>query len=164
MKLREWKEAFIEAGIIIALLFLFCWPVKIDGISMEHTFQDKNRVFISRASKYIDDIEKGDIIVFSETLEGKDKRLIKRVIATEGDTVKIDRGKVYINSEEIEEYYVTGMTMGHFETVVPDNSFFVMGDNRENSIDSRHLGKKKKKDIIGKVFLKWYPFNEITHY
>ena len=74
MKLREWKEAFIEAGIIIALLFLFCWPVKIDGISMEHTFQDKNRVFISRASKYIDDIEKGDIIVFSETLEGKDKK------------------------------------------------------------------------------------------
>lgn len=164
MRIKEWRDAIIEAAIIIILLFLFCWPVKINGISMEHTFYDKNRVYISRISKYINDIETGDIIVFSETLNGEKKELIKRVIAKEGDTVKIDRGKVYVNSEEITEDYTTGMTMGHIEITVPENSFFVLGDNREDSIDSRHLGTISKNDIIGKVIFKIYPFDEIQLY
>ncbi len=164
MRIKEWREALIEAAIIIALLFLFCWPVKIDGISMEHTFYDKNRVCISRISKYMNDIKKGDIIVFSKTLNGEKKQLIKRVIATEGDTIKIDRGKIYVNSEEITEDYKTGITMGHIEVTVPENSFFVLGDNREDSIDSRHLGTIPINDVIGKVILKIYPFDEIKLY
>ena len=164
MKFKEWRDSIFEALLIILLLFLFCWPVRINGISMENSLHAKDTIAISRVLKYTGAIKKGDIVVFSETIEGDKKHLIKRVIATEGDTVRIKDGNVYVNSEMLSEDYAVGSTMGNFRVVVPEYHYFVMGDNREHSIDSRQLGTIAKKDIVGKAFLKILPIKDIQLY
>lgn len=86
----------------------------------------------------------------------------KRIIAVGGDTVLIKDGNVYVNGELVHEDYIQCYTDGYIYMSVPTDSVFVMGDNREKSIDSRRFGTVKKDDIYGKVLLRYFPFNKIT--
>lgn len=161
---KEWIEAFFEAVIVLLLLFVFFWPVKIEGISMENTFHNADRVCISRILIWMNAYEKGDILVFPIEGEEGSRKLIKRMIADEGDTVKISEGHIYINGEELKEEYILGNTEGDIELTVPKGQIFVLGDNREHSFDSRDIGTISKEEISGKVILKWFPIKDIKLY
>lgn len=109
----------------------------------------------------------GDVVVFKSHLtmeNGKEKDLVKRVIGVGGDHVVILDGKVYINDKELTESYINGdYTDGIIDEIVPQGHIFAMGDNRPNSRDSRDpsVGMIPKDDIVGKVFIRLFPFNQI---
>ena len=162
--LKDWIDALIEAFVILLLLFVFAWPVKIEGSSMNNTFEDGNRVFISHITGWFDLYGKGDIVVFKQEEEGQDVVMIKRIIAEGGDTISIHDDVVAVNGKVIEEDYVLGQTVDNIDITVEEGSFFVMGDNRERSFDSRDYGTIEKNKIQGKVFFRWYPFNKLKLY
>ncbi len=156
----EWGQSILEAGVILLIMFFFLWPAKVEGISMSPSVQDGDRVAICRFAAYAELYDRGDLVVFDE--QDYDENMIKRVIAVEGDTVYITNGEVYVNGELLVEDYAVGETEGEVYLVVPENSVFVMGDNREHSTDSRVFGTVSESEIYGRVILRFYPFNEIT--
>lgn len=162
--IKDWFEALIEAGIIILVLFLLFWPVEIKGNSMKNSFDNGDMVAISRIMKIIDKYEKGDVVVLSVEVEGKNVQIIKRVIAEEGDRIVINKGNVFVNEVKLIENYVIGNTYGEYDIIVPENSVYILGDNREDSYDSRNIGSISKKDISGKVIAKLYPIKDMKIY
>ena len=162
--LKSWLEAGGEALIIVAVLYFVFFPVKVEGFSMENTLSDGDRVFVSRIMTDMKLYDRGDIVVFKHEAGGKNEKMVKRVIALEGERVQIENGDVYINEELIQEDYVSGETQGNIDIVVDKNKIFVMGDNREGSTDSRVLGAIDEGEVSGKVVMKLYPFDKFTLY
>ncbi len=167
----EWIQAITVALVVAMFLNNFVFVmVKVDGDSMNPTLQDEQRLIVTRFDK---DYEQGDIIVFAPVSRPED-RYIKRVIATEGQTVSFDyaKGAVLIDGELIYEPYISEpIDMGHFgsfypggksSAVVPEDCLFVMGDNRNNSTDSRMegVGMVHKDTVTGKAVLRWWPINK----
>ncbi len=139
----------------------FFRPVVVAGSSMLPTLNNDQTIFIKRLIAE-EDIKKGDIIVFRSPLN-RDKLLVKRVIATAGDTVAIIEGKVYVNGKLLYEPYLNGVKS--HETIpmvrVPEGCYYVLGDNRVVSMDSREFGFVKVEDVYGKLVFKGEgdPFN-----
>ena len=158
--LQEWGTAILRAAVIIAVLFFFCWPMRLMGSSMEPTMGDGEIVLMNRFAAMQGQYEKGDIVMFHYYDADGDKTVVKRIIATEGDTIRILEDGVEINGTVIEEAYVEGITNGLVDMTVPEDTVFVMGDNRETSFDSRNMGAIPCKDLKGKVFFRVYPFWE----
>ena len=165
----EWVSSIAAALIFVTLLFTYVFRVVgVSGSSMNPTLSTGDRVIISGLfyePKY------GDIVVTTQSDED-DKPLIKRVIAVGGQTVKIDSesGDVYVDGKLLEESYISGKT---FETgdmvgeiIVPEGEVFLMGDNRAISLDSRfnEIGTIDERHILGKVYLRIWPFSEIELY
>lgn len=156
---KKWKGAAIEIGIaILAVLFVFNCVIsisRISGDSMKPNFCDNDRIVVFKLGS---SFEQGDIIVF-KTEDGE--KLMKRVIAVAGDTVDINtQGQVLVNGKVLEEDYVYEETeitdqAVSYPLTVQEDAYFVLGDNRSHSIDSRNkkIGQIKKKDIIGRVIL-----------
>lgn len=155
------KEIILETAVVLVAVVLFYHFIlsisHVSGDSMNPAFCDGDRVLILRIAK--GNIQKGDVIVF-ETKQGE--KLIKRVIAVEGDTVDISstKGGLYVNGEAVEEDYIYTATSITDEKVtypvtVGEDCYFVLGDNRTGSRDSRNseIGAVNKKDVIGKVIL-----------
>ncbi len=168
-KLKEWLTVIIQAIVIVFILFVFCWPVTVRGISMQNTLYTGDRVFMSRFLSWNNKIYPGDLITFSIVYVDKtgkhiEKELIKRVVAKAGDKVDIKDGKIFINDEFLEETYALGIIFEDMEIIVPKDSYYVLGDNREHSTDSRTLGTISKKQVTGKVIAKWFPFSEAVIY
>ena len=158
MKKEDAKE-FIQSvciGVVLALLIsLFIKPVKVVGQSMENTLEDGQRLFVSRQA-YIGKKEpkKDDIVVVDMDRLGTHKKIIKRVIATEGQSLKIKGSDVYINGIKIDEPYIKEKMNPEWDINIeklPKDTVFVMGDNRNNSLDSRDIGLVYETDIYGKV-------------
>lgn len=170
--LKEIKE-FIPS-LIFALLFAgifntFSGLTSVNGESMYPTLYTGDKLLIDRVSKMADNIDKGDIIVFDTTPDKPKKEkifYIKRVIATEGDTVKITMGEVYVNGNKIDEPYADKENFGDEmeEIVIPNDSYFVLGDHRDNSYDSRHFGVINHNQIRGKVILQIFPSIDIKKF
>ncbi len=155
----DWVKSFLEAAVIAAVLFILFWPFLISGASMEDTFKSGDRVIISRVMAYYGDIKNGDIVVCR--LKNESDPVIKRVIASNGDKISISNNKVRVNGALLNEPYIkTNKTSGNINVSLGEDEYFVLGDNRVLSYDSRRAGIVKKDDIIGRVILKWYPFNE----
>lgn len=165
----EWIKDILIAVVIAALILVFLKPIIVQQQSMEPNFHAGDYLLTSRqAYRFFGDPERGDVIVFRSELlddEGNEKCLIKRVIGLPGDVVEIKSGYVYVNGEEIDEPYVKEQGIsGEMDAVtVPDNELFVMGDNRGVSEDSRsaRVGTISEDTIVGKVFVRLYPFNSI---
>jgi signal peptidase I len=166
----------IVRDILLALLLalaisLLIRPTIVKEISMVPTLDENNYLMVAKQSYRFGDVERDDIIVFHSNLmddEGKEKLLIKRIIGIPGDVLTISDGNVYRNGNRILEPYIMGGIKGKtngslYNYVVPENFVFVMGDNREVSLDSRseEVGPVRISDIIGKAFFKLYPFDEI---
>ena len=158
--LQEWGTAILRAAIIIVVLFFFCWPMRLMGSSMEPTMGDGEIVLMNRFAAMQGAYEKGDIVMFHYFDADGDKTVVKRIIATEGDTIRILEDGVEVNGEIIEEAYADGEITGLVDMTVPAGTVFVMGDNRETSFDSRNMGAIPCEDLKGKVFFRVYPFSE----
>lgn len=127
--------------------------------SMENTISSHDRVIANRLYYKFKEIKRGDIIVFKYPDDEKDL-YVKRVIALPGELIESVKGKIYINGEYLEEEYVFNSMHDNFGPYeVPEEQYFVMGDNRKQSNDSRFWQNTcvKKENIIGKIFLRYYP-------
>ena len=159
--LLEWGNAILRAAVIIVLLFFFAWPMRLMGSSMEPTMGDGEIVLMNRFAAMQGQYKKGDIVMFRYYDAYGDKTVVKRIIAMEGDTIRILEDGVEVNGSIIEETYVNGDTTGLVDMTVPKDTVFVMGDNRETSFDSRNMGAIPCADLKGKVFFRIYPFGTI---
>ena len=149
----------VVAAIAVLITTLFLPILQISGDSMAPTLEHDEIVVLLKTKKF----ERGDLIGFYY----QGKILLKRVIALPGDEVAIDAsGNVYVNGELLEEPYVTELGLGdcdlEFPFKVPGTSYFVLGDRRSNSVDSRNLalGAISQEDIIGKVFISVWPISK----
>ena len=144
--------------IIIVLLFkqYFFAPVRVNGASMDNTLKDKDILLLNIIDyKLNDNIKRYDIVV----IDNDDEFLIKRVIGLPGDIVRCIDNELFINDKKIEENYSIGKT-SDFEVKVREGEYFVLGDNREVSLDSRYFGSFKKEQIKGKTTHILFPFNK----
>lgn len=169
-ELYEWVQALVCSVLAVVLLFTFVIRlIGVDGHSMVPTLQDGDRLLVLN-SMLDDDYRYGDIVVLRKDTFLKDP-IVKRVIATEGQTVDIDfsTGSVYVDDALLKENYINELTFleegTEFPLTVPENSIFVMGDNRNHSSDSRdsRLGTVDNRYVIGKaVFLAFPGFDQYS--
>lgn len=163
----EWGKVIITALVFAFIITQFIRPTLVRGESMYPTLVENDYLIINRMAYKLGKPKDGDIIVFKTDLlqdDGKPKDLVKRVIATEGQHIKIEDSKVYVDGELLKEPYIhDNYTSGDIDMVVPEGEVFTMGDNREKSLDSRYeeVGLVNEKDIMGKVMLRLFPFNKI---
>lgn len=152
--------------IIFLILFFTLWPLRIEGSSMSPTFDSGDRIIMSRILITLGAFDRGDIIisrVYNQDNQSQD--IIKRIIAVSGDNLIIQHGSVYINGEELlEPYSLDVFTEGNLNIFLEDGQYFVMGDNRAISNDSRDLGLIYREQISGRVIFRWYPFNKLSFY
>lgn len=158
----DWAEALAEALVIIIALVIFLWPTKIYGSSMEKSINNGDWVFSSKFALWLDEPEKGDIVMFK--VKGVKGPIIKRVIGTEGDNIKIQDGAVIVNGEILEEKYAESSTEGSSELTVKKNHIYVLGDNRKISTDSRSFGQVPLDNVKSKILLRFYPLKNVTSY
>lgn len=158
---RELFETVISAGIIAFIIITFIGQVTVvKGASMEDTLFNQERLICNKIVYRFSEPKHGDIIIFKPPVD-QNHNYIKRVIGVEGDRIKIVDGVVYLNGERIEEDYITHHSLETIpEITVQKNSFFVLGDNRVNSSDSRYWGFVPRKNIIGKASVVFWPITK----
>lgn len=151
----------VGAAFVLALLIqqFLVKPFGIPSESMEPTLLKGDRVLVNRLAYRFGEPQRGDIVVFRPPLGKED--YIKRIVAMGGDTVEVRSGRLFVNGVTLEEPYLKEQQMlGHYdEIVVPEGSYFMMGDNRNNSGDSRVFGPVDEKAILGKAFLVYWPLS-----
>lgn len=164
---KEWIKDIVIAIVVAFLVLQFIKPTIVQEHSMENTLQPNDYLFISKQSyRLFGDPQRGDIIVFHSVLttaEGAEKLLVKRIIALPGDTISITGGVVYVNGEpQVENYTKDGYTNTEMDEItIPEGKLFCMGDNRQNSRDSRDslIGLVDESDVLGKAVLRLFPFS-----
>jgi signal peptidase I len=158
-----WIRTVASAAVYAVLIVTFGFQVaRVEGMSMAPTLEDQDRLIVNKLIYRLSSPRKGDIVMLYYPVN-PDKSFVKRVIAEEGDMVRIVDGRVYVNDVLIKDDYVLSEFRSHDDfppTVIPEGYDFVMGDHRNNSSDSRHWGMVPKKYIIGKVQVRWWPVPE----
>lgn len=165
MKKNTKKELIIYGSIILSIILIRTFiitPVKVNGTSMINTLENGEIMLLNKIEYKFTDIERFDIVV----VDTEDSKIIKRVIGLPGETLKYENNTLYINGKETKEPYLDEKTedfnltdLGYEK--LPQDCYFVMGDNRNNSSDSRIIGCIKKENIEGSASLVIYPFNKI---
>jgi signal peptidase I len=156
-----WLKTLASAAVYATLIVTFGFQVaRVEGQSMAPTLADQDRLIVNKAAyRFFNEPQIGDIVMLYYPLK-PEKSFVKRVIAKEGDQVRIVNGQVYRNEVLINDDYVPPEYRSHDDwgpDVVPEGYYFVMGDHRNNSSDSRHWKFVPKRYIIGKVQLRWWP-------
>lgn len=157
--LRTWVRDLAIATVIAGFIILFLYqPVKVEGNSMQPNLEDQERIFINKFVYRLEAIEHGDVVVFRYPRDPS-KSYIKRVVGVPGDRIRVAAGRVYLNGQPLREDYVSGDGLdlrSYPEVTVPENSYYVMGDHRLMSNDSREFGPVHERFIYGKaVFVYW---------
>ena len=161
-----WVKTFASAAVYASLIVTFGFQVaRVEGKSMEPTLQDQDRLIVNKAVyQFFDDPQPMDIVMLYYPRD-PDKSFVKRIVAKEGDTVRIENGQVFVNEVPLADSFVPSEFRSHEyhgPEVVQESYYFVMGDHRNNSSDSRHWGQVPKKYVIGKVQLRWWPLADAT--
>lgn len=163
---RSWFLLVLSAAVIALCIRLFVFEfVRVDGSSMEQTLHNNEFVFMERVTYWFREPAYGDVIICTYPNE-PGKTFVKRVIGTEGDELKIANGVLYINDEPAYAEYAyfngfAGHTRSFGPIVIPEDCIFVMGDNRNVSMDSRDIGPLHKDRVRGKAPLVIWPLNDI---
>lgn len=156
---RIWT-LLIACGVILFMIFLY-QPVRIEGNSMAPLLSDHESIFINKIVYHLDPIQRGDVVVFDYPLDGT-KSFIKRIVALPGETVEIRQGLVYVNGNWLPEPYVPSqfVDLSDFGPMqVPSDSYFVMGDHRSSSNDSRVFGTVARRLIHGRAVFAYWPMD-----
>ncbi len=157
------RSVFISASILILIITFVFTMVIVDGRSMQHTLESGDKIIVTKMGYQPKD---GDVIVVGKSEEGYSKPIVKRVIATEGQTLKIDfeNQQVIVDGKVLDEPYISSETIegtAEIPEVIPEGYVFVMGDNRYISMDSRYkdIGLVNVDDIVGKAVFVVFPFD-----
>ncbi len=159
-ELRGWtRDLLLALGLATVIIVFLYQPVKVEGTSMAPLLSDQERIFINKLVYRFEPIERGDVVVFWYPLD-RSKSFIKRVVGLPGETVEMRQGRVYVDGKRLEEPYVPpkyadGSTYGPIR--VPPDEFFVMGDHRVSSNDSRVFGPVASRFIYGKAVFAYWP-------
>jgi signal peptidase I len=155
-----WLKTLASAAVYATLIVTFGFQVaRVEGQSMAPTLADQDRLIVNKLAYRIGEPQVGDIVMLYYPLR-PEKSFVKRVIAAEGDQVRIVDGKIYRNDVLMDDSFVPPEFRSHDDwgpRVIDEGYYFVMGDHRNNSSDSRHWGLVPKKYIIGRVQLRWWP-------
>ena len=159
-----WLRDLVISLAISAFIIIFLYqPVKVEGTSMIPSLEDQERIFVNKFVYRLEPIERGDIVVFRYPRDPS-KSYIKRVIGMAGDRIRIDGGLVYVNGEAVDETYVPAEytdSRSYPEITVPANSYFVLGDHRSMSNDSRDFGSVDQSFIYGKAVFGYWPMDKL---
>ncbi len=154
MKIIKELIPYVIIVVLIILLRIFViTPVRVDGASMRDTLEDGDILILYKLAR----IDRFDIVVLDEAVD--DEIIIKRIIGLPGETVEIRNGEIYINGEVIEDEYAYGETSDYDEVTLGDDEYFILGDNRLISKDSRYFGPVKEDELMGEVILRIWPFS-----
>lgn len=163
-RVRGWLRDLALATIIaFFIVFFVAQPVKVEGISMEPALVDQERIFINRFVYRFGEINRGDIVVFVFPHD-KSKSFIKRVVGLPGETVEIRSGIVYVNGAALKEPYLdrSGWDRSSYPSVkVSEGYYFVLGDHRSSSHDSRSWGLVPRANIYGKAVFRYWPITKL---
>ncbi len=156
MKVIKEVIPYIVIVVVVVLIRTFIiTPVRVDGDSMKNTLKNGDILLLYKLSS----IDRFDIIVLDE--EKDNEKIIKRVIGLPGETVAIKKGKIYINDKVIDDDYAYGETTDYNKVTLKDDEYFILGDNRLISKDSRYFGPIKDNEIKGKIVFRLFPFTKI---
>jgi signal peptidase I len=160
---RSWMRDVVVSVSVSAFIIIFLYqPVRVEGTSMLPMLQDQDRLFINKMAYRVGEIHRGDVVVFLYPRD-HEKSYIKRVIALPGDDLRIDHGQVYVNGDRVAEKYVPKRyadDRSQPEMIVPANEYFVMGDHRSISSDSRDFGPVERELIYGKAAFVYWPMDQ----
>lgn len=158
-------QTLVVFGAILALIHLFlAQPHKVSGSSMVPTFHNADYILTDKISYKLGEVKRGDIIVFANP-RNESEEFIKRVVGLPGETIKLENSTVYINGKPLSEPYLplgTTVYPGSFLTEgtpvkISPSHYFVMGDNRTHSSDSREWGEINREEIVGRAFFRYWP-------
>ena len=162
--LSVWLRDLIISLAISAFIIIFLYqPVKVEGTSMMPSLDDQERIFVNKYVYRLEPIQRGDIIVFRYPRDPS-KSFIKRVVGLAGDSIRIEGGQVFVNGTALEEDYVPPAysdQRSYSEIVVPPHSYFVLGDHRTMSNDSRDFGAVDVGFIYGKAVFGYWPMDKM---
>ena len=161
-EVRVWaRDLLIAIGLALVIIVFLYQPVKVEGTSMAPLLSDQERIFINKFVYRFEPIERGDVVVFWYPLD-RTKSFIKRVIALPGERVEIRHGVVYVDGETMQEPYVPPQyeDLSDYGPVrVPPGNYFVMGDHRISSNDSRIFGPVPRRYIYGRAVFAYWPMD-----
>ena len=156
--IKELFEYFIIIVVVIVIRTYFVTPIKVQQKSMYPTLKENDIMILNKIGVHINGINRFEIVV----IKYEDDFLIKRVIGLPGEMIEYKENKLYIDGKEYKEDFIDVNTKDYIlEKKIPKDKYFLVGDNRNNSIDSRVFGLVDKKDIIGKTNIIIFPFKRI---
>ncbi|MBR3490568.1 MAG: signal peptidase I [Bacilli bacterium] len=155
----------IILAVVLIRIFIFD-PVRVDGPSMDNTLKNGQVLILNKIGYKKDKIKRYDIVVADVTINGKKERIVKRVIGLPNETIYAKDGKVYVNDKEVDSSFASTMTddfsiEDNGLVKIPGDSYYIMGDNRAVSLDSRTFGPVKEDQIVGKASIVIWPLNKI---
>ena len=164
LELKSWfRDILFAFAIAIFIVIFIIQPVKVEGTSMQPQLVDQERIFVNRFIYRFKDVQRGDVVVFWYPKD-RSKSFIKRVLGVPGDRVEIRQGIVYVNGAKISEPYLKPEFQDHRsfqKAVVPPGQYFVLGDHRNSSNDSRSWGFVSQQLIYGKAIFSYWPFSRV---
>ena len=163
------KVVVISLAIIVPVRYFLIKPFYVKGASMEPNFYDHEYLIINEISYWLGEPERGDVVVFRYPFDPS-QYFIKRVIGLPGETIKISGGKIVVINQEFpesqdltEDYLLPAMkTLGEVEVTLGEDEYYLLGDNRIASLDSRAFGPVKRNYIVGKTFLRGWPLDRFS--
>jgi signal peptidase I len=159
-ELLVWIRTVVSVVVYATLIVTFvAQGARVEGHSMEPTLEDQDRLIVDKLVYVLGEPHPGDVVMLRYPIS-PEKMFVKRIIAGEGDTVEIIDGRIVVNNMPLHDDYVPPSFRSHDSwgpQVIPAGYYFVMGDNRNNSSDSREWGYVPAKYILGKVQLRWWP-------
>src|ERR1700722_5712001 len=159
-ELRGWtRDLAVALGLALVIIIFLYQPVKVEGTSMNPLLSDQERIFINKFIYHFEPIDRGDVVVFWYPLD-RSKSFIKRIVGLPGEAVEIRAGRVYVNNKELADQfvppsYIDGSTYGPVQ--IGQDEYFVMGDHRDSSNDSRVFGPVPRQYIYGKAVFAYWP-------
>lgn len=162
-ELAVWgRDAAIAVGLAVIIIVFLYQPVQVEGTSMAPLLTDQERIFINKFVYRFEPIHRGDVVTFWYPLDTS-QSFIKRVIGLPGDTIEIKAGELCVNGKHVDEPYVPARYFddsSYGPITIPEDEYFVMGDHRDSSNDSRIFGPVARKYIYGKAVFAYWPFKE----